>query len=96
MALCARAMRTLDTVYDVTTWVNLVHPVLPFPTEHLSSSVSPATIKGRGRLNAKIKTAKISSEGEMEFSRKFGPTKFPTIRLCIGSRDIEFLMTMPS
>ena len=52
-----------------------MHPVLPFPTGHLSSSVSPATIKGRGRLNAKIKTAKISSEGETGFSRKFGPAK---------------------
>ena len=45
---------------------------------HLSSSVSPMTIKGRGQylvLNVKIKTAKISSGGETGFSWKFGSTK---------------------
>ena len=47
--------------------------VLPSPTGDLSASVSPGTIKGRGpklalALNAKIKTAKISSGGETGFS----------------------------
>ena len=46
--------------------------VLPSPTGDLSASVSPATIKGRGPklalvLNARIKTVKISSGGEMGF-----------------------------
>ena len=50
--------------------------ILPSPTGDLSASISPATIKGRGpklalALNAKIKTAKISSGGETGFSRKF-------------------------
>ena len=51
--------------------------VLPSLTGDLSSTVSPATIKGRGNssLNAKIKTAKISSGGETGFLRKFGPAK---------------------
>ena len=92
-------MRALDTIYDVTTWswVNLVHPVLPFPTGHLSSSVSPAMIKGRGRLNAKIlKPRKFLLKEKRDFRENLDPRKFPTIRLCIGSRDIEFLMTMPS
>ena len=46
--------------------------VLPSLMGDLSSAVSPATIKGHGQsltlaLNVKIKTAKISSEGEMGF-----------------------------
>ena len=54
--------------------------VLPSPTGDLSTSVSPATIKGRGpklalALNVRIKTAKISSGGETGFWRKFGPVK---------------------
>ena len=65
---------SLDLTSDDGT-IALFQAVLPFPTGHLSSSVSPATIKGRGRLNAKIKTAKISSEGETGFSRKLGPAK---------------------
>ena len=52
--------------------------VLLPPTGDLSSSVSPALIKGRGEqlaLNGKIKTTKLSSGGEMGFSQKFGPAK---------------------
>ena len=54
--------------------------VLPSLTGDLSASVSLVTIKGCGSklalaLNAKIKTAKISSGGETGFSRKFGPAK---------------------
>ena len=54
--------------------------VLPSLMGDFSSSVSPATIKGRGQeltlaLNTKIKTTKISSIGETGFSRKVGPAK---------------------
>ena len=63
--------------------------VLPSLTEDLSSSISPATIKGRGNssLNAKIKTmkiktAKISSGGETGFLRKFGPAKISCYMVC--------------
>ena len=63
---------SLDRTSDNGT-IALFQTVLPFPTGHLSSSVSPATIKGRGQQLAL--NAKICSGRETGFSRKFGPAK---------------------
>ena len=67
--LCA--IISLDLMMALHRYFKPAGDVLPSPTGDLSASVSPATIKGRGpklALNAKIKTAKISSGGETGFS----------------------------
>ena len=79
--LCA--IVSLDLMTALHHYFKPADDVLPSPTGDLSASVSPATIKGRGpklalALNTKIKTTKISSGGEMGFSRKFGPAKIWT------------------
>ena len=71
---------SLDLTTAVHHYFKPADDILPSPTGDLSASVSLAMIKGCGpklalALNAKIKTAKISSGGETEFSRKFGPAK---------------------
>ena len=84
--LCA--IVSLDLTTALHRYFKLANDVLPSSTGNLSASVSPATIKGRGpnlmlALNAKIKTAKISSGGEMGFSRKFGPAKISRYTVCL-------------
>ena len=74
------AIVSLDLMTPLHRYFKPADNVLPSPTGDLSASVSLATIKGRGpklalALNAKIKTAKISSGGERGFSQKFGPAK---------------------
>ena len=71
---------SLDLTTALHRYFKLADNVLLSLMGDLSSSVSPATIKECGQqltlvLNAKIKSAKISSGVEMGFSQKFGPAK---------------------
>ena len=82
---------SLDLTTALHRYFKLADNVLPSLTGDLLSSVSPATINGRGQqlalaLNAKIKSAKISSGGEMGFLQKFGPANI--------SRYTVYLITM--
>ena len=72
------ALVSLDLTMALYRYFKPANDVLPSPMGHLSSSVSPAMIKGHGQqftLNTKIKTAKISFGGKKGFLRKFGPAK---------------------
>ena len=74
-------MVSLDLTMALYRYLKPADDVLPPTTGDLSSSVSPAMIKGHGQylaLNTKIKTAKIYSGGEMGVSRKVCTSKnFP-------------------
>ena len=76
--LCAVVL--LDLTMALHRYFKPADDVLPSLTGDLSSSVSPVMIKGHDQqlvlaLNAKIKSAKISSGGETGFSQKFGSAK---------------------
>ena len=81
--LCA--IISLDLTTALHHYFKPADDVLPSPTGDLSASVSLATIKGRGpklalALNAKIKTAKISSGGKRDFREYLDQRNFPAIR----------------
>ena len=67
-ALCA--ITSLDLTMALYRYFKPADDVLPSPTGDLSSSVSPATIKGHGQylaLNAKLKPGKFFLEGKWNF-----------------------------
>ena len=64
-------------------YFKLADNVLPSPTAHLSSSISPMMIKGHGQQlaqNANIKTAKSFLKVKWDCCENFDQRKFPAIR----------------